>query len=133
MDDAKLASRALAAMEKAYAPYSNFRVGAALLCDDGACFEASNLENLSFGLSVCAERNAVAAAVHAGHRNFAKIAIASDGEACVPPCGACRQVLREFSEDLEILLVSKDGSWRSLSLADLIPEAFTRFPLEGEK
>jgi len=130
MDNETLAARALAAREGAYAPYSKFRVGAALLCEDGACFEAANLENISFGLSVCAERNAVAKAVHAGHRRFSKIAIASDGASTVPPCGACRQVLREFCEDMDILLVDGEGSWRAFRLSDLFPEAFSRFPLE---
>ncbi len=111
-------------------PYSNFHVGAALLCEDGSCFEGANVENLSFGLSICAERNAVATAVNAGHRRFTKIALASDGETSVPPCGACRQVLQEFCEDMDILLVDADGSWRNFRLADLMPEAFTSFPQE---
>ncbi len=132
MDDKTLAARALAAMEGSYSPYSQFRVGAALLCEDGEVFEGANVENLSFGLSVCAERNAAATAVNAGSRRFVKVAIASDGERTVPPCGACRQVLREFCEDLEVILVDADGSWRKFMLAELMPEAFARFPLEPD-
>jgi len=127
MDDAALAARALEAKQRAYAPYSKFRVGAALLAADGSCYSAANLENASLGLSVCAERNAVAQAVSAGRRSFLKIAIASDGDTCVPPCGACRQVLREFCEDLDVLLVDPDGSWRSLRLSELFPEAFVGY------
>ena len=131
MDDKTLAAKAKAAMEGSYAPYSNFHVGAALLSEDGEIFQGANVENISLGLSVCAERNAVTTAVNAGHRRFAKVAIASDGEKSVPPCGACRQVLREFCDDMEVLLVDADGSWRKFQLSDLMPEAFVQFPRES--
>ena len=85
-------------------------------------------QNVVLGLSVCAERHAVAAAVAAGKRRFRRLAIVSDGESSVPPCGACRQVLREFEEDLEILLGDDEGGWRVLRLSDLLPEAFVCYP-----
>ncbi len=97
MDIKKLFELALAASSAAYAPYSNFRVGAALLCDDGSIVTGVNVENRSFGLTVCAERSAVAAAVSAGKRSFAGIVVATpDADYPVSPCGACRQVLSEF-------------------------------------
>ena len=128
MDDASLCQAALAARDGAHVPYSGFRVGAALLCEDGALIRAANLENASLGLSVCAERNAVARAVFEGHRIWRKLAIATDAEDFVPPCGACRQVLAEFANDLEILLVNRRGERRALQLADLIPVPFKDYP-----
>jgi cytidine deaminase len=97
MDDRRLYGSALAASERAYAPYSRFRVGAALLCEDGEIFTGVNVENRSYGLTICAERSAFAAAVSSGRRKFAAIAVATpDAESPVPPCGACRQVLTEL-------------------------------------
>ncbi len=128
MDDATLAARALDAREAAYAPYSGFRVGAALLCADGELIEAGNLENASLGLSVCAERNAAARAVFTGRREWRRLAIATDAEDFIPPCGACLQVLREFEPELEILLVRGDGSFRKARLPELLPQPFTDYP-----
>jgi cytidine deaminase len=128
MDDAELSRRALAARASAHAPYSRFRVGAALLCEDGSLVLAANLENASLGLSVCAERNAVARAVFEGRRRWRKLAVATDAEDFVPPCGACRQVLREFAADLEILLVNREGRFRSVTLGELLPHPFRDFP-----
>lgn len=97
MDIDELYAKALDASRASYSPYSNFRVGAALQCSDGSVFTGTNIENRSFGLTTCAERNAVAAAVGAGERDFAMIAVATpDAEYPVSPCGACRQVLSEF-------------------------------------
>ena len=128
MTERELLDLARQARERAYAPYSGFRVGAALECAGGEAFAAANVENASLGLSVCAERNAVAAALAAGHRDFVRVAIVSDGDSSVPPCGACRQVLREFAEDLEVLLDDGAGGWRSLRLSELLPEAFHCYP-----
>jgi cytidine deaminase len=128
MDDAMLCQEALAARDRAHAPYSGFRVGAALLCEDGEVVTAANLENSSLGLSVCAERNAVARAVYLGKRSWKKLAIATDAEDTIPPCGACRQVLMEFARDLEILLVQSDGQWRSVRLSELYPQPFEDYP-----
>jgi cytidine deaminase len=97
MDIDGLFTLALEASRASYSPYSRFRVGAALLCADGSVFTAANIENRSFGLTTCAERNAVGAAVSAGKREFAGIVVATpDAEYPVSPCGACRQVLSEF-------------------------------------
>lgn len=100
MDDSRLYALAQEAARSAYAPYSKFRVGAALVCSDGTVFTGVNVENRSFGLTVCAERNAVAAAIAAGRKDFAAIAVSTpDASYPVSPCGACRQVLSEFGGD----------------------------------
>ena len=128
MDDRELARRALAARDGAHAPYSRFRVGAAILCADGEVVEAANLENASLGLSVCAERNAAARAVFLGRRDWTRIAVATDAADFVPPCGACLQVLREFAAELEVLLVNASGDVQRHRLADLAPHPFTDYP-----
>ena len=108
----------------AYAPYSNFAVGAALLTSTDALTTGLNVENASYGLSICAERAAVFAAVAAGHRDFAALAIATSGGAS--PCGACLQVLAEFCKDLPILLIDADNphAVKEVSLAELLPGRF---------
>ena len=112
----------------AYAPYSRFLVGAALLTNDGKVVTGVNVENASYGLTMCAERVAVGAAVAAGHRQFSAIAIASRGG--VSPCGACRQVLAQFGIDLDIWLVDADDvhGLRRSSLRSLLPDAFAFDP-----
>ena len=97
MNDKDLLALAKRAREFAYAPYSGFLVGAALLCKDGTVFTGCNVENASYGAAICAERNAVSTAVAAGYREFESIAIAAEGDGCVYPCGICLQVLNEFS------------------------------------
>jgi len=112
------------AQVNAHAPYSRFPVGAAVLAEDGQVFAGCNVENSSFGLTVCAERNAVAAAVVAGARPIA-VAVFVTGEA-VPPCGACRQVLAEFASDMPVILGgTRGGNPTVTSLAALLPEAFS--------
>ncbi|MCP4548219.1 MAG: cytidine deaminase [bacterium] len=128
MSDRDLARAASEARNMAYAPYSKFRVGAALLLEDGSIMTAANLENASFGLSVCAERNLAARAIHAHRRDWVKLAIATDAEGFIPPCGACLQVIREFVEDIEILLVNNRGETEGTRLSDLLPKPFTDFP-----
>lgn len=124
----KLVRAAIQARDQAYAPHSHFYVGAALLLDDGQVVSGCNVENASYSLSICAERVAAASAVAMGHRHWQAIAIASDGG--VTPCGACRQFLSEFGNDIPVILVDVlDGSRRTRKLADLLPEAFDRSSL----
>jgi len=122
----QLIDAALGARHKAYAPYSKFPVGAAVLTDDGRIFAGCNVENASFGLTNCAERTALFAAVAAGQRRFVAMAVATDGG--YSPCGACRQVLVEFSDDLPILVVDAGGEGLvdEVSLAELLPRRFSR-------
>jgi cytidine deaminase len=119
----QLADAAREARASAYAPYSGFQVGAALLTDDGEVFTGCNVENSSFGLTCCAERTAVFSAIAAGAQIFLAIAVAADGVP-VPPCGACRQVLSEFASDIPVILVGNGQHHRILSLSNLLPEPF---------
>lgn len=130
-NDRDLTFAAERAMRRAYAPYSRFMVGAALLCSDGTVFTGCNIENSSYGLTICAERAAIFSAISFGHADFVKIAIVGGHEGVIenicPPCGACRQVMSEFcNPDFEIILW--DG--RSLSplqsyrLDELLPLGF---------
>jgi cytidine deaminase len=118
-----LRAAAEAARANAYAPYSKFRVGAALEATDGTVFVGCNVENASYGLTNCAERTAIAAAVVAGHRDFRRIVIVTDAATPVSPCGACRQVLREFGPHLEVISygTATEQRW---TMTDLLPDAF---------
>ena len=110
--------------EKAYAPYSNFRVGCALLAD-GKIFTGFNIENASYSLTICAERVAAINAIVNGSRNFDKIAISSDGENFIVPCGACLQFLAEFSKDMEFILIDGKGDFKVTTLEELLPSPFS--------
>ena len=120
-----LRERALAAMDRAYAPYSNFRVGAALLASDGLITEGCNVENAAYPAGICAERGAVAAAVARGSRRFEALVIATEADEPTPPCGMCRQVLEEFSPHLLVVSVTRGGREARWSLDELLPKAFT--------
>lgn len=113
-----------AAAQLAYAPYSGLAVGAALLTPEGEVVTGCNVENASFSLTQCAERAALTRAVAAGERRFTALAIASSGDAPVLPCGACRQVLREFARDLWIVSEGRSGPRARATLAELLPRAF---------
>ena len=113
------------ALDNAYAPYSNFRVGAALLAADGSITEGCNVENASFPAGICAERAAVATAVARGIRSFEAIAIATEAEEPTPPCGICRQVLEEFAPHIVVISVTRAGREARWTLDELLPRAFT--------
>lgn len=115
----------------AYAPYSGFSVGAALLAEDGTVYTGCNVENSSFGLTCCAERTALFSAVAMGERSFLAIAVVADGKP-VPPCGACRQVLSEFAPDLPVVLAGTAGPHHILTMTNLLPEPFTSEFLKKE-
>lgn len=120
-----LVSAARAAQARAYAPYSNFRVGAALQSESGDVYVGCNVENASYGLTICAERAAVCAAVSAGARRLRRAVVVSDSDPPAAPCGACRQVLAEFGHDLRIEAVGPKGT-ASWTMAELLPAAFGR-------
>ena len=123
MLDALIAA-ALAARENAFAPYSKFRVGAAIEDIDGRIHTGCNVENATYGLTVCAERVAVFKAISEGVRKFRRVAIAADTDGLTPPCGACRQILWEFCGDIEIVLVNPRGKTETYGLKDLFPKPF---------
>jgi cytidine deaminase len=122
MDD--LAEAALAARELAFAPYSRFQVGAALEDEAGAIHTGCNIENASYGLTVCAERVAVFKAVSQGIRRFRRIAVATASEDLTPPCGACRQVLWDLCGDISVTLVNHRGGEQNYRLSELLPNPF---------
>lgn len=120
----QLVDAARAAFDRAHAPYSHFHVGAALLCEDGTVVAGCNVENATYGATVCAERNAVGTAIHAGHTRFVACVVYVDTDRPVAPCGICRQVLAEFAGDIPVLCVTKQGAERTFSLDELLPERF---------
>ena len=120
----KLRGAAEEAMRRAYAPYSSFRVGAALLGDDGSVTQGCNVENASYSATICAERSAVASAVSRGVKAFAALVLVTEAEQPTPPCGVCRQVLVEFAPALPIVSIAKSGREARWSLADLLPHPF---------
>lgn len=127
----ELINAALSARERAYAPYSRFRVGAALLTDGGEIFRGCNVENASYGLTCCAERTAVFNAVVGGKQKFKAIAVVSDSEDFCSPCGACRQVLAEFGGDINVIMCNKRGEYIERKVSELLPGYFTLDPDTG--
>jgi cytidine deaminase len=119
-----LATAALAARENAFAPFSKFKVGAAVEDVDGRIHTGCNIENASYGLTLCAERVAVFKAVSEGARKFRRVAVAADTDTLTPPCGACRQILWEFCGDVELLLVNPRGKSEMYRMKDLLPKPF---------
>ncbi len=125
-----LIEQAVQAMDRAYSPYSGYKVGAALLCADGTVYQGSNIENASYGATNCAERTAFFRAVQDGHREFTAIAICGgkDGKisGLFPPCGICRQVMAEFCKgDFAVYLAGPDGNYETYTLAQLLPMGFS--------
>jgi cytidine deaminase len=125
MDWEPLVDAARAARAHAYAPYSRFAVGAALLMEDGSIHAAANVENVIPALAICAERNAMSAAASAGLRRPQAVAVVTDAAPPARPCGLCRQTLSEFARDLPILVVNVDGDREETSLAELFPQPFS--------
>ena len=119
-----LAQAALAARLHAHAPFSKFLVGAALEDADGRVHTGCNVENATYGLTLCAERVAVFKAISEGARKFRRVAVAADTESLTPPCGACRQILWEFCGDIELVLVNTGGQTETYRLKDLFPKPF---------
>jgi cytidine deaminase len=135
MDEERLVELAVLAREHAYAPYSGFPVGAALLAQDGRIFTGCNVENASFGLTVCAERVALFKAVSEGVKKFSAIAVACGNAPCAP-CGACRQVLHEFAPELLVIMTDGEGRARKRArLSELLPDGFgpTMLPVDHPK
>ena len=126
----KLRERAFGAMDRAYAPYSNFKVGAALLATDGSITDGCNVENAAYPAGICAERGAVAGAVARGNQSFAALLIATEADEPTPPCGICRQVLEEFSPRMVIVSATRGGREVRWTLDELLPKAFTPHSLD---
>ena len=129
MTPEKLCDLAIEAMGHAYAPYSGYMVGAALLCKDGTVYQGCNIENASYSPTNCAERTAFFKAIYDGHRDFVAIAVCGGKDGVLtgsfPPCGVCRQVMREFCEDdFAIYMVGANGSYESFTLAQILPHSF---------
>ena len=124
MDEAILIAAARAARERAFAPYSRFKVGAALETEDGTIVSGCNVENSTYGLTVCAERVAVLKAVSEGHRVFRRVAVVADTADPTPPCGPCRQILWEFCGDNEVILANLTSELGRHRLKDLFPFPF---------
>ena len=121
----RLLEEATTVRERSYSPFSEFAVGAALLTDDGTIFTGCNMENRSYGLAVCAERSAFAAAIAAGHRRFAALVVVADAVPPASPCGMCRETTAEFcGPDLPILLANLQGEQRETTLGELFPHPF---------
>ena len=124
IEDAALVEAARQARENAHAPYSNFRVGAALRATSGRIFGGSNVENATYGLTVCAERVAIFKAMSEGERGFDAIAVVTDTDMLTPPCGACRQLIWEFCGDVPVILANLKGKSETLQMRELFPKPF---------
>jgi cytidine deaminase len=123
-DQHKLVEAAKAARENAHAPYSNFRVGAALRAKSGRVYTGCNVENATYGLTVCAERVAIFKAISEGERGFDAVAVVTDTDGLTPPCGACRQLLWEFCGDAEVILANLKGRTETTRMSALFPRPF---------
>ena len=120
----ELKAAAVAMLDRSYSPYSHFPVGAALECSDGTVFTGCNIENAAYSPTICAERTAVAKAVSEGYRDFVRLVIAGRCQEFCVPCGVCRQVLREFAPELEIICLNGAGEEKCFTLSQLLPHSF---------
>ncbi len=128
MNQQELIELATDVRERAYAPFSNFRVGAAVVADDGTVFTGCNVESASYGLTVCAERVAIWKAVSEGAKGFSQIAVVADTEELTPPCGVCRQIIWEFCGDIPVTFANLSGKTETVRMSELLPRAFdTKF------
>ena len=123
IEDKKLIGYAIKAKEKSYSPYSNFKVGAAVLTEEGKVFTGCNIENAAYSPTICAERTAIAKAVSEGYRSFTKIAIVGGDEGAFP-CGVCRQFIKEFSDDMVFLIAKSTGEYEEYTLEEVLPNGF---------
>ena len=129
----KLITAAWEVRKNAYAPYSQFAVGAAVLTAEGRIYTGCNIENISYGLTNCAERTAIFQAVAHGERDFTHLAICTDTDTWTAPCGACRQVMLEFAPQMQVIMVNSRGERKQLSAAELMPDAFADFQIKTEE
>ena len=120
----ELKAAAVAMLDRAYCPYSHFPVGAALECADGTVFTGCNVENAVYPVGICAERNAIFHAVSEGHTDFVRIVVAGRCEDFCVPCGVCRQVMREFAPDIEVICLNGKGEEKAFTLPELLPHSF---------
>ena len=132
MSGSELVEAARKARRHAHAPFSTFKVGAALETTDGTVFTGCNIENATYGLTICAERVAMFKALSEGHRTFARVAIVAATESPTPPCGACRQILWEFGGDLEVILANEQRETARFQLSELLPHPFDARLLKTE-
>ena len=124
MTKQELCQKAVEMLDMAYVPYSHFPVGAALECSDGTVFTGCNVENAAYGSTICAERTAIVKAVSEGHRDFVRIAIAGKSKDFCVPCGSCRQVMMEFSPEMEVICLNGAGESKIFALRELLPYGF---------
>lgn len=124
MTEKELCQKAIEMLDRAYVPYSHFPVGAALECADGTVFTGCNVENAAYGPTICAERTAIVKAVSEGYRDFVRIAIVGKSEDFCVPCGTCRQVMKEFAPDLEVICLNGKGESKKFALKELLPYGF---------
>lgn len=133
MDYSLLIQKAVEAKKFAYAPYSNFKVGAALLTTDGKIYTGCNIENSSYGLTICAERTAIFKAMSEGERKFSAIAVSGDTDNYLTPCGACRQIIFDHCGNIDIVLINKNLDQKIFSTNDLLPLAFGDSDLKSNR
>ena len=124
MTEQELIQTAIGMLDKAYVPYSHFPVGAALECEDGTVYTGCNIENAAFPCTICAERTAMFKAISEGNYKFRRIVVAGRSEDFCVPCGSCRQVMREFAPELEVICLNGKGEARHYTLRQLLPESF---------